>query len=131
MIHDERDQKLDQLYKQLDEEMDFIKQKDIKKKIISMERNIALKDRSNHLHHALDATIIACATDSLRRRVEMHEMYIRQRTQSVQRYRIPVIDERTGELREYRYEKKMTQDLSDYFDITKNMNVRQLSLIHI
>lgn len=125
LLHDERDQKLDQLYKQLDEEMDFIKQKDIKKKIISMERDIALKDRSNHLHHALDATIIACATDSLRRRVEMHEMYIRQRTQSVQRYRIPVIDEHTGELREYRYEEKITQDLSDYFDITKNMNVRQ------
>lgn len=125
LLHDKRDQKLDQLYKQLDEELDFIKQKDIKKKIISMEREITLKDRSNHLHHALDATIIACATDSLRRRVEMHEMYIRQRTQRVQRYRIPIVDERTGELKEYRYEEKVTQDLNDYFDITKNTNYHQ------
>ncbi|MXQ72956.1 type II CRISPR RNA-guided endonuclease Cas9 [Clostridiaceae bacterium DONG20-135] len=123
--HDKRDEKLDQLYKRMDDEMDIIKQKEIKSKIISMEKDIEKKDRSNHLHHALDATIIACATDTLRRRIEMHEMYIRQRTLNIQRYRIPVIEEKTGELKEYRYEEKATQDLSDYFDITKNMNYRQ------
>lgn len=123
--HDERDKKLDQLYKRMDDEMDVMKQKEIKNEIISMEKDIEKKDRSNYLHHALDATIIACTTDTLRRRIEMHEMYIRQRTLNVQRYRIPVIDEKSGELKEYRYEEKTTQDLSDYFDITKNKNYRQ------
>lgn len=58
----------------------------------------SVKNRENHLHHALDATILAIANDKTRRKVEMHEMALRQKKLNEISFKIPVFDADTGEL---------------------------------
>jgi len=69
-------------------------------KIRKTEKEDNKKNRDNHLHHALDATIIAIATDSLRRRVETHEMALRQRKFNELKIMVRVFDNETGEVSE-------------------------------
>ena len=64
-----------------------------------------LKNRENHLHHALDAVVIACATEKVRRDVELHEMIIRQAKQESIEVMIPLeVDEQTGEVLKFEKE---------------------------
>ena len=50
------------------------------------------------MHHAVDAVIIACATDKIRRRVEMHEVAKAQSKSEIIQFQIPVWDPETGEV---------------------------------
>ena len=75
--------------------------KKIIQEINKLKKNDEVKNRENHLHHALDAVVIACATDKMRRRVEMHAIAKSQSSQEEIQFRIPVTDPETGELLRY------------------------------
>lgn len=94
----------------------------LKKEILKREKENDKKDRDNHLHHALDATVIACATDSLRRRVEIHEQKLRQEKQNVVNFRVPKINRTTGEFIEFENKQIISLDYATYYDLTKNEN---------
>lgn len=93
---------------------------ELKKKILKFEKEIYMKNRDNHLHHALDATVIACATDTLRRRVEMHEQKLRQESQNIKNFRTPKVNDKTGEFYEYETKKIVSMDYDTYYNLTKN-----------
>ncbi len=62
----------------------------------------AVKNRENHLHHAVDAAIIACATEKVRRRVEIHEMVMRQKGTEEMEVLVPIeIEIETGEVKKF------------------------------
>lgn len=128
VLHDEYNADLDHSYVRLAEldtltEDDAIRKekKELKALIIKLERERDEKNRENHYHHAMDATVIACATDTLRRRVEMHEQYVRQKTANVQRYRTTKVNVSTGEV-EYDVAQSITTDFAKYYELTKNMD---------
>lgn len=73
------------------------------------EEDEKIKNRDNHLHHALDAAVIACATDKVRRRIEIEEMVRRQKGVDQIAYEEYKIDEETGEVIET-YTKYMTKE---------------------
>lgn len=73
--------------------------------------NEEIKNRENHLHHALDATIIAIATDKVRRKIEIHEMILRQKKTKEIVVETPIFDENTAECIGY---KKEVVDLEKY-----------------
>lgn len=89
----------------------------LKKEISKKEKKNDKKNRDNHLHHALDATVIACATDTLRRRVEIHEQILRQEKQNIKNFHLPKVNPITGEFIEY--ENLQESDYSTYFDLTR------------
>ena len=99
-----RSKEMDELYEQLSLLIELGAQKQSKEyyqlqqKIKKIEQNENKKNRENHLHHALDATLIAVATDGLRRKIEIHEMALRQRKSSMFKVKLPVFDEETGEV---------------------------------
>lgn len=70
----------------------------VQQEIVKLMRNDEIKNRDNHLHHAVDAVIIACATDKIRRRVEMHEVAKAQSKSEIIQFQIPVWDPETGEV---------------------------------
>lgn len=72
--------------------------REIEKKIINLQKKDSVKNRENHIHHAVDAIVLACATDKIRRNIEMHEMMLRQKKNAIIHFRIPEIDEDTGEV---------------------------------
>ena len=72
-----------------------------------------VKNRENHLHHALDAAVLACATDKIRRRVEIEEMVRRQKGADQIAYEEYEVDDDTGEVLET-HTKFMTKE--DYLN---------------
>ncbi len=78
------------------------------------------KNRENHLHHALDAVVIACATDSIRRRVEMQEMTLRQKGEKNLVYYVPEFDEETGEYVKSHIVKKSYEEYRKELEKTQN-----------
>ncbi|MGX8833742.1 type II CRISPR RNA-guided endonuclease Cas9 [Amedibacillus sp. YH-ame6] len=132
-LKQEFDEELDALYKKLDSYVDddFENKKvidEIKKAIVKKEKERDKKNRANHLHHALDATIIACATDSLRRRVEIHEQYLRQKTKPIKTFRVNKYNSVTGEFLEYETKTMESTDKARYFDLTKNIDPKSFPL---
>lgn len=126
-LKEEFDQELEDLYNKLDtivenDEDDKKVTTEIKKNIIKLEKERDKKNRKNHLHHALDATIIACATNSLRRRVEIHEQMIRQQTHNVKNFRTSIFDSKTGEFIAYETKQEISLDYKRYFELTKNID---------
>ena len=111
-----RSEEINELYRQLSLLIELGTQKQSKEyyqlqqKIKKIEQDENKKNRENHLHHALDATLLAVATDSLRRKIEIHEMALRQRKASMFKVKLPVYDEGTGEvieLEEKEYQKEV------------------------
>lgn len=105
-IDNEKDERLIKLQQELSKlvihcDEDEERKEKLKKDIKSLEKEINEKDRNNHLHHALDATVLACATDKLRRRVEIHEQKLRQEGKKDKFYRVAKVNPVTGEFIEY------------------------------
>lgn len=128
ILHNEYDEELQQKYDLLSiyitEEKDNKEIQKLKEEVVKLEKQRDQKNRENHLHHALDATIIACATDSLRRRIEIHEQNLRQRSTTMRSFKVPVFDSETGEITT----ETITRTVADYdqiFDLTKNKDPRR------
>lgn len=135
-LKEEFDKNLEELYQKLDSfaETDSGDKKqvnEIKKSIIKIEKERDKKNRQNHLHHALDATIIACATDTLRRRVEIHEQMIRQQSQNVKNFRVQKLDKETGEFLHYEIIKEISLDYKRYFELTKNIDEKHFPVPYL
>ena len=135
VLNEEHDKAIEAAMKELaelsSENPNGIAAVECKKKIRKLETERKEKNRENHLHHALDATIIACATDTLRRRVEVHEQYLRQKTQEEVSLKLPRFDAETGELIDYEKLKIKRIDESAYFDLTKNIDKHHFPLPYL
>lgn len=116
---------LNDLYKELDQMISngiSIKDKEMKallnkiKKVYDEDDEV--KNRENHLHHALDAVILACATDKVRRRVEIEEMVRRQKGMDEIAYEvITKQDESTGDILETKTEYMTKEDYQNQKDL--------------
>lgn len=96
---------------------EFIK---IVQEINKQKKNDEVKNRDNHLHHALDAVVIACATDTIRRRVEMHEIAKAQSNSEEIKFEIPVWDTETGEVLKI---ESFTMSQDDYRENQKEWDI--------
>lgn len=96
---------------------EFIK---VVQEINKQRKNGEVKNRDNHLHHALDAVVIACATDKIRRRVEMHEIAKAQSHSEEIQFEIPVWDPETGEVLEI---KRFSMDRDTYKESLKEWDI--------
>lgn len=127
ILHQEYDQDIKDKYKELSQlsqngEYYSDKAKDVKKDILSFEKQRDAKNRSNHLHHALDATVIACLTDSLNIRIAKFEQANRQIKQ-LEKYNKPIeieinrVDPETGEIVKETQEINSKHALFEYLHI--------------
>lgn len=108
VLHQEYDEQILEKYSilnQLSDEGKYLSDEaaKVKKDILKFEEKRDQKNRNNHLHHALDATIIACLTDSLNIRIAKFEQGTRQIKQ-LEKYNKPIkllinnVDSETGEV---------------------------------
>lgn len=93
-------------------------------KIVNLEKKRDKKNRDNHYHHAVDATVIACATDSIRRRIEIHEQKRKFKNNEIMRFRLTKVDPDTGEV-SYVTSDKTFVDYQKYVELTKNLDPRR------
>lgn len=106
VVDEERIKELEELMKKLSEfgenEIDDKEKEKKRKEIVkNIENSIkeGKKNRENHFHHMIDATIIACATDKIRINIEKQEILNRIETNSsIIELDMPEINEATGEL---------------------------------